>query len=327
VIVRTYSAEADDNAGRQSAMHRRLGSNSSRTRPNMVPAPIHPPPAEDFGIEGILRAIEPEIQSTIDAIAEICGRSRLSLANEYGSHRPPLGEIRATSRTRDHGLLTVEEASSSTERLAGGNVIVVGDDISTLDGRESYTSTYNILESLRARPGAVRPRAPAPPAWDENQRVRPQSSRRRAASTKNSRPSTTGKSAQKPARSSNPLLWSVLGYQTEPGEADDRKPQFIRTQPVLSEVHLDVEADRHQQAELDADRSSFDYDNESGDKSLIQTVSQRLSLLSDLQGLLAWCKRLSAHGDPVHGVRPPSAATKLRAVLEQDSSRDGPVEE
>ena len=33
-----------------------------------------------------------DVKAEIDSIAEICGRSKLSLANEYGSHLPPHGE-------------------------------------------------------------------------------------------------------------------------------------------------------------------------------------------------------------------------------------------
>ena len=96
------------------------------------------PPIEAFSFDGILRAVEPDIQDAIDAIAEICARSRMSLANEHAAHMPPQGEILAggpyapTSRFRQHGLAirtsglehpltAVPEASSSSERLAGGS--------------------------------------------------------------------------------------------------------------------------------------------------------------------------------------------------------------
>jgi hypothetical protein len=51
------------------------------------------PSAEDFSFSAILRAVDPEIRDAIDAIAEICARSRMSLADEYDSHLPPQGEI------------------------------------------------------------------------------------------------------------------------------------------------------------------------------------------------------------------------------------------
>jgi hypothetical protein len=51
------------------------------------------PAIEDFSFSAILRAVDPEIRDAIDAIAEICARSRMSLADEYDAHLPPQGEI------------------------------------------------------------------------------------------------------------------------------------------------------------------------------------------------------------------------------------------
>jgi hypothetical protein len=99
------------------------------------------PSAEDFSFSAILRAVDPEIRDAIDAIAEICARSRMSLADEYDAHLPPQGEITGggsgwaastgalAGRGRlnrisqgwtaaDNTLMAVPEASSSSERLA-----------------------------------------------------------------------------------------------------------------------------------------------------------------------------------------------------------------
>ena len=99
------------------------------------------PSADEFSFSAILRAVDPEIRDAIDAIAEICARSRMSLADEYDSHLPPQGEITgggsawATSTgalagrgrlnrisqgwtAADNTLMAVPEASSSSERLA-----------------------------------------------------------------------------------------------------------------------------------------------------------------------------------------------------------------
>ncbi|MCJ1335851.1 hypothetical protein MMC09_001125 [Bachmanniomyces sp. S44760] len=81
------------------------------------------PPLSAFSFQNILAAVEPEIHESINSIAEICGRSNMSLANEYGSHLPPQGEL-ATSVFQDrreaspvhHVLDTVEEAASSHGR-------------------------------------------------------------------------------------------------------------------------------------------------------------------------------------------------------------------
>lgn len=112
------------------------------------------PPVSDFTINGILSAIQPDIEGTIDAIAEIMGRSRLSLANEYDSHMPPQGEIRASSRS---ALLPVEEASSSKEELAADNVVIVPEDASLVDGSHAGSAAYGLLERLRISPRTRQP--------------------------------------------------------------------------------------------------------------------------------------------------------------------------
>ncbi|KAJ4322486.1 hypothetical protein N0V94_002360 [Neodidymelliopsis sp. IMI 364377] len=99
------------------------------------------PAVEDFSFSAILRAVDPEIRDAIDAIAEICARSRLSLADEYDAHLPPQGEITDTGpgwatstgalvgrgrlsrisqgwTAADNTLMAVPEASSSSEMLA-----------------------------------------------------------------------------------------------------------------------------------------------------------------------------------------------------------------
>ena len=83
------------------------------------------PSPESFSFQEILKEIDPEIQISIDAIAEIYGRSKLSLADEYGSHRPPQGgfDILASSDQADaieamqnSRLEPVEESTSSPSR-------------------------------------------------------------------------------------------------------------------------------------------------------------------------------------------------------------------
>lgn len=51
------------------------------------------PPLESFSFQDILASIDPEVKVSIDAIAEICSRSKLSLADEYGSHLPPQAQF------------------------------------------------------------------------------------------------------------------------------------------------------------------------------------------------------------------------------------------
>ncbi|KAI4132869.1 MAG: hypothetical protein LQ347_002420 [Umbilicaria vellea] len=91
------------------------------------------PPLEAFSFQEILQSISSDIQVPIDRIAEICGKSKLSLANEYSSHMPPHADVspgtfQGAHESLDvvfrhrhrHRLLPVEEASSSHERLWEG---------------------------------------------------------------------------------------------------------------------------------------------------------------------------------------------------------------
>ena len=59
------------------------------------------PPVESFSFQDILSSIGPEANASIDAIAEICGRSKMSLAAEHKSHRPPQGKLVSTGSSPD----------------------------------------------------------------------------------------------------------------------------------------------------------------------------------------------------------------------------------
>jgi len=117
----------------------------------MDPLPSLPPVAE-FAFSHVLLTMDSEIQDPIDAISSICARSRYSLADEYGAHLPPQGEIRdglqssnfSTAAGR-HGLFirttvlaesalsVVQEASSSSAASDSGTM------------RSAYGSLRNVL--------------------------------------------------------------------------------------------------------------------------------------------------------------------------------------
>lgn len=90
------------------------------------------PPISSYAFASILRdANNAEFQQAIDGIADICAKNRMSLAEEYGSHMPPVGEITAvgTGTGRAHtsrptgmkrALTSVPEASSSGSEGSGG---------------------------------------------------------------------------------------------------------------------------------------------------------------------------------------------------------------
>lgn len=107
------------------------------------------PPIQEYSIQGILAAIEEEIEDNVNAISEILGRSRLVLADQHDSHLPPQGEIRATSSS----LQAVAEASTSNERLAAtDDVLILREDASLVDGSHTGSAAYGLLERLQAVP-------------------------------------------------------------------------------------------------------------------------------------------------------------------------------
>lgn len=170
VIVRTYSGgTTSSRAG--STSRRRVDASSSSSTSAQAQMPGRPsttttlPPAADFSFDGILHAVEPEISGAIDAIAAICARSKLSLADEYAAHRPPHEILdpaipvppsqqrpqRWWSVVRDTALSAVPEASSSSERLVGSRTasrasVSSGAGHSSSRGRKN--SAYGSLKSI-----------------------------------------------------------------------------------------------------------------------------------------------------------------------------------
>ncbi|QDS68713.1 hypothetical protein FKW77_003878 [Venturia effusa] len=154
--------------------------NSERSRPSSasrspamlaMPASSNLPPIEAFSFDGILRAVEPDVHEAIDGIAEIYARSRLSMADEYGSHLPPQGEI-TSPRSRYSGLAirttglertltTVAEASSSSERLAGESR--AGSIAGSGKGKTAYGSLRTLISRGRSSSAGSVP-AMSPPA-------------------------------------------------------------------------------------------------------------------------------------------------------------------
>lgn len=125
VLVREYSADTTNMKKSSSAPTR-------HTRPySMQEVSKNPPPTSVFSFEDIFAAIQPEVQSSIDAIAEACGRNKFSLANEYDSHVPPHGALDLASVLGEHNnspntptvsrLEPVEEGSSIAEGSAMAN--------------------------------------------------------------------------------------------------------------------------------------------------------------------------------------------------------------
>jgi hypothetical protein len=91
VLVNPGTPSSDRKMHMPTSQHSLTRSNH-RFKPHSPNLPPPPSPAS-FSISSILSSLssDPSAQADIDAIAEICGRSRLSMANEYGSHRSPIG--------------------------------------------------------------------------------------------------------------------------------------------------------------------------------------------------------------------------------------------
>ncbi|KAJ4373463.1 hypothetical protein N0V86_007602 [Didymella sp. IMI 355093] len=173
VVVRTYSGSRHTsrpgsgfNTPRSFAMNGQ--SNASALSAGLARQNEQLPAIEDFSFSAILRAVDPEIRDAIDAIAEICARSRMSLADEYDAHLPPQGEITdagpgwaastaaLTGRSRlsrisqgwtaaDSTLMAVPEASSSSERLAQEGRGTTSDDGKRKRSRSAYGSLKSVI--------------------------------------------------------------------------------------------------------------------------------------------------------------------------------------
>ena len=113
ILVRAYSATTGQ------------AKSSSTTRRTCEPDVRALPPISSYAFADILRSVESvDFQNAINGIAELCAKNRMSLADEYASHLPPLGEITATGslNVRPHllrpgkrrALTSVPEASSGS---------------------------------------------------------------------------------------------------------------------------------------------------------------------------------------------------------------------
>ncbi|KAL4927769.1 uncharacterized protein BDV17DRAFT_265786 [Aspergillus undulatus] len=294
VLVRSYSGDPDDNSGsfkmptRRSFLFSGISSNSNVQRREQPQLPSD----EEFSIDGILRAIEPNIRSTLDSIGEICGRSKLSLANEYGSHIAPLGEIRAPPG----GLLPVEEADSVPERFSSDNVVIYDDD--NADGRDPTFSNYTFFDTL------------LPPIYAPSHAVHASDSDSPNQQLNNEHldplPSpTTREFASKPKSGGRALLGKA-----EPG--DDDRVQDILTPALVSEVLLDAQANGHLKPEhvsAQLPQSVVDADMPGQ-----WTDPNRPS---DVQSLFRWLKQAAWSDGYDSGQQ--TAESRLRAMLERQS--------
>ncbi|KAF3034494.1 hypothetical protein E8E12_003939 [Didymella heteroderae] len=124
VVVRTYSGSRHTsrpgsgfNTPRSFAMNGQ--SNASALSAGLARQNEQLPAIEDFSFSAILRAVDPEIRDAIDAIAEICARSRMSLADEYDAHLPPQEKEKPPATThRDFST-----SSGASAQLVDGSIL------------------------------------------------------------------------------------------------------------------------------------------------------------------------------------------------------------
>jgi hypothetical protein len=276
------------------------------------------PAVEEFGIEAILRAIEPDIRSTLDSIAEICGRSKLSLANEYGSHIAPFGEVNSPSGN----LLAIQEtaadsAESSTD--ADGHIVIVDDD------NDLYGSPLGLLDDLRQIALAT--------GYQQTSRV--ERGNNHTGSARLERTPKSGKqSSELSATRMNEFAATSKSDSTAllantPSKSKLTKPSTITSPALLSETHLDAQGNRSSWPSVPPDTPkgspTLHTSPFTGNVGHVQNpVADRISFLAEVQDWLNWLKsivqRETANRQVIYS-HSYSAENSLRALLVRDQGQ------
>lgn len=176
VLVRTYSGSSGRaGSSKQSEMEKNRKS-KAKNRPCDLPR------LESFSFQDILASIDPDIQLSIDAIAEICGRSKLSLADEYSSHRPPHEEL--TSLQTDLGpvlpahLSPVQEYSRQNidcDHRNSASLALIGSTNHKKNGIQSLptAATSNVHSTSYTEPTTAKPSNVSNPLSEEQSSLLP----------------------------------------------------------------------------------------------------------------------------------------------------------
>jgi hypothetical protein len=276
------------------------------------------PPVSAFSIRGILDAIQEDIEGDVDAIAEILGRSRLVLADQHDSHLPPQGIIHDTVRP----LQAVEEASSSNERLAADNIIILGENASLVDGSHTGSAAYGLLERLQAIPRIQRQQSELPPVTIPAAPLFPQRTVSSPAVLPDHDHTITFVEAERRRRSTRAsrLLLNTSGLSSAAGQA---------TAAVVSEVYLSAGANGRTAtnppvvSEAGRHYPLYSYDEselfEDPAEAIIPKPSRLQNVLSigKWKGLAFWLQKSRQESSAVNAER------QLRDVLERQ--RQHPV--
>lgn len=272
------------------------------------------PPLSAYSFEAILGSIQEVIEEDLNGIAEILGQSRLVLADQHDSHLPPTGEIRAGQ------LPALAEASSSNERLAGDEIIILNDNASLVEGSQAGSAAYGLLERLQAVPrtrrehsevaaSPARPRMPSTEARNSSP----------AILMDMSAPSSTIQTAALPnSQRSSPQvlrLTSTSAVTTAAPTSAVVTEAWVPTNgssQAVSGVPLVVEEEQHYRLySPDAGQLIERAESMSTPPLSFAARMRRLVLLRDIQGALAW----TTPQRPPEAVRSSSAENHLRDIL------------
>lgn len=271
------------------------------------------PSDEEFSIDGILRAIEPNIQTTLDSIAKIYGRSKLSLANEYSSHIAPLGEIRAPPGY----LLPVDEASSDQERQQaddygdGDDGVVIYNDEQDHQNPFSY---YGDIDNIRQAEAQRLRRPSMVPFSGDRSSVQAQPDTPRSSTETN-----IGFDSKLPELCAVPVTRDFTSKPRSSGRAllgktadstVNNETGHIATPAVVSEVHLDAQAENSQllPESRQQNRPETGYPGPTSSP----------SVFTELQTFFSWIAQ-AARGQPDSCQLRQSAEMQLRGMLDGHS--------
>ena len=272
------------------------------------------PPLHAYSFEGILGSIQEVIEEDLNGIADILGQSRFVLADQHDSHLPPTGEIRAGQ------LPALAEASSSNERLAGDEVIILNDSASLVEGSQAGSAAYGLLERLQAVPrtrrmhaelsaSPARPRMPSSEARNSSPAILAESSIQSSALSPPALPNSPRPSPQLLRLTSTGA--ATTGAPTSAVVTEAWLPTRASNQAV-SELPLLVSDRRHDHA---YSHNESEYAGPSASRGSAQMSFaarlRRLVLLQDIQDALIW----SAPPRPQQAVRSTSAENHLRDIL------------
>ncbi|OQE19481.1 hypothetical protein PENSTE_c015G09474 [Penicillium steckii] len=306
VLVRAYSGNADDTTAQSSTMspRRLFPFTSSKTSASSRPSGPPLPAVQDFSIESILQAIEPDIRGTLDSIADICGRSKLSLANEYGSHIAPLGEIRAPPG----GLVPLEEANSNDERRADEGVAIFDEDPGIIDPGQAIHpfSFYRYLESLR-QAASFRERSGASGLDMAAQLHIPEPPMQSGPISELSIPVPTREFVSKQQNGRDLLARNVAS-----GNEQNQLPG-VTTPAVVSEAHVDAQA---ASSEISHEPQTPYPSYLSSSPTPTSTTWYAPEAIRSVLGWLKWTARLA---EPETRPALQSAESRLRAMLAQSA--------